>query len=66
MKPNISFNKEGLRPPVKLGVGRIESIMLKPVMTIIGYGPMGKRFTDLFSEDYYVVGKLGSGPMPLT
>lgn len=29
--------------------------MLKPVMTIIGYGPMGKRFTDLFSEDYCVI-----------
>ena len=29
--------------------------MPKPAMTIIGYGPMGKRFTDLFSEDYYVI-----------
>lgn len=24
-------------------------------MTIIGYGPMGKRFTELFSKDYYVI-----------
>ena len=28
--------------------------MPKPIMTIIGFGPMGKRFACLFSQDFDV------------